>query len=163
MWLPRIPMERMAFAVGWQLNASNNSVVGLYNDSAAPWVLVVMQVQVSVASGLVFGYLQQGFNPTVGDASLVQPGQYIRTNRGKPPGTAVLDDITTPPLPQWLFEYEAASGAPFPPTPAPIAILDPGWTLAVEIHASGPLEAAFYYACMRPEELDPAWDWGETE
>src|SRR5271156_2704274 len=156
-------MERMAWAVGWQLNASNNAVVGLYNDSPAPWVIVVMQVSVGTGTLTpIFGYLRQGFNPTVGENSLVQQGQYVRSNRGKAPGATYLDDIVAP-FPQWLFEFYFPAFPFIPTTPAPIAILDPGWSLAIEHQGGGGLEAAFYYACLRPEELDPSWTWGETE
>ena len=127
------------------------------------WVLVVMQVLPALISGEAgFAYLQQGYNPTIGESSIAQPGQYIRTNRGKPPGLAFLDDIAALP-PLWLFEFSVAITTQAPPTPSPIAILDPGWSLAIEQRGASPLEVAFYYACMRPEELDPAWEWGETE
>ena len=96
------------------------------------------------------------------ESSIAQPGQYIRTNRGKPPGLAFLDDIAALP-PLWLFEFSVTTTTQAPPTPSPIAILDPGWSLAIEQKGASALEVAFYYACMRPEELDPAWEWGETE
>jgi len=142
-------LRRCALAHTPPFTPTNTAVVGLFNNTTGPHLIVVWDFSVNAASETVaqgYYFLKGPLTETDG------AGVSVVTDEATAIGLAQHDDLSS--IPTTVYDYDNFAEPNANPQSFPLAILKPGWTCVFVCSATATAwGGTFYYEWFHPDKL----------